>query len=170
MIEKLIKNNCSPIDLFSELIYNFKELLDNLKLKNPKLIKELESAQKNKETSEFVDTLINFYGYEEDFRNMIEFPVIINFFILIKIFEEFYNHKELKSHFETIKDNFDDSESIEDYNIRSKFSYCIYQFLEEIIIKIEIRMENEDENEENDQIEENKKKIAIFVMIHLFIK
>ena len=164
MIEKLIKNNCSPIDLFSELIYNFKELLDNLKLKNPKLIKELESAQKNKETSEFVDTLINFYGYEEDFRNMIEFPVIINFFILIKIFEEFYNHKELKSHFETIKDNFDDSESIEDYNIRSKFSYCIYQFLEEIIIKIEIRMENEDENEENDQIEENKKKIAKLVM------
>ena len=167
MVEKLIKNNCSPIDLFSELVYNFKELLNNLKLKNPELVKKLESAQKSSKASDFVNTLIDFYGYEEDFRNMIEFPVIINFYILIKIFEEFYNHKELKSHFETIKDTFNsvDSEEIEDYNIRSKFSYCVYLFLEEIILKIEIKMENEDEENENEgQIEENKKKIAKLVM------
>ena len=170
MVEKLIKNNCSPIDLFSELVYNFKELLNHLKLKNPDLVKKLESVKKSSKTSDFVDTLIDFYGYEEDFRNMIEFPVIINFYILIKIFEEFYNHKELKSHFETIKDTFNtfnsvDSDDIEDYSIRSKFSYCIYLFLEEIIIKIEIKMEKEEEEDENEgQIEENKKKIAKLVM------
>ena len=165
MVEKLIKNNCSPIDLFSELIYNFKELLNNLKLKNPSLVEKLEAAQKSEEVSDFVDTLINYYGYEEDFRNMIEFPVIINYYILIKIYEEFYNHKELKSHFETIKDNLDESADVDDYSIRSKFSYCVYLFLEEIILKIEIKVENENEEEEADaQIEENKNKIAKLVM------
>ena len=167
LVEKLIKNNCSPIDLFSELVYNFKELLNNLKIKNPSLVKKIENVQKNKEPSDFVDALIDFYGYEEDFRNMIEFPVIINFYILIKIFEEFYNHKELKSHFETLKDTFnnEDLEEFDDYSIRSKFSYCVYLFLEEIIIKIEIKMEKEEEeNEKESQIEENKKKVARLVM------
>ena len=166
MVEKLIKNNCSPIDLFSELVYNFKELLNNLKLKNPKLVEKLENAQKNEEISKFVAMLINFYGFEENFRNMIEFPVIINFYILIKIFEEFYNHKELKSHFDTIKDTFDDSSTdIDDYSIRSKFSYCVYLFLEEIILKVEIRVEKEEEEKENDnKKEKNKKKIVKLVM------
>ena len=165
MVEKLIKYSCSPIDLFSELVYTFKELLNNLKIKNPSLVEKLDSTQKSKETSDFVETLINYYGYEEDFRNMIEFPVIINYYILIKIYEEFYNHKELKSHFETIKDNLDESLDIDDYSIRSKFSYCVYLFLEEIILKIEIKMENEDEEKATEsQFEENKNKIAKLVM------
>ena len=163
-IDKLIKNNCSPIDLFTELVYNFKELLDHLKLKNPELIQKLETAKKSKKTSDFVDTLIEFYGYKEDFRNQIEFQVIIQYYILIKIFDEFYNHKELKSHFETVKDNFDDSSDIDDYHIRSKFSYCVYLFLEQIILKVEIRVENENDLKKENKIEENKHKVADLVM------
>ena len=164
MIDKLIKNNCSPIDLFTELIYNFKELLDHLKMKNPEMIEKLETAKKSKKTSDFVDTLIEFYGYNEDFRNQIEFQVIIQYYILIKIFDEFYNHKELKSHFETVKDNFHDSSELDDYHIRSKFSYCIYLFLEKIILKVEIRVENEDDEKEETKIEENKHKVADLVI------
>ena len=165
MIEKLIKNNCSPIDIFSELVYNFKELLNNLKLKNPGLVEDIESIKKNKEPSELVDKLINSYAYEEDFRNMIEFPVIINLYILIKIFEEFYNHKELKSHFESIGEIFDEATDEDDYNIRSKFSYCVYLFLEQIILKVEIKIDNDDDEEEDqNELEENKNKIAKLVI------
>ena len=164
MIDKLIKNNCSPIDLFTELVYNFKEMLEHLKMKNPELIMKLETVKKSQKTSDFVDTLIEFYGYKEDFRNQIEFQVIIQYYILIKIFDEFYNHKELKSHFETVKDNFDDSSDLDDYHIRSKFSYCVYLFLEQIILKVEIRVENEDDQKIENKIEENKHRVADLVM------
>ena len=165
MIEKLIKNNCSPIDIFSEIVYNFKELLNNLKLKNPDLVNNIDSIKKNKEPSELVNKLINSYAYEEDFRNMIEFPVVINLYILIKIFEEFYNHKELKSHFESIGEIYDETSEEDDYNIRSKFSYCVYQFLEQIILKVEIRVDNDDDEEDDqNELEEGKNKIAKLVM------
>ena len=167
MIKKLIRNNCSPIYLFSELIYNFKELLNHLNLKNPELVERLELAKQG-ETSDFVDLLINYYAYEEDFRNQIEFQVIIQFYILIKIFEEFYNHKELKSHYENIKDNFDKSSKIDDYYLRSKFSYCVYLFLEKIILKVEIRMESaEDEENEENKLSERKNKISKLIVKNL---
>ena len=169
MIEKLIKNNCSPIDLFSELVYNFIELLNNLKLKNPDLVKNIESTKNhmknNNDYTSFIEKLINCYAYEEDFRNMIEFPVIINLYILIKIYEEFYNHKEVSSHFETFSENLDEMTEEDDYSIRSKFSYCVYQFLEKIILKVEIRMDNdEEEKDPQDELEENKNKIANLVI------
>jgi len=166
MIRKLIKNNCSPIYLFSELIYNFKELLNHLKWKNPDLFERIELAKQG-ETSEFVDLLINYYAYEEDFRNQIEFQVIIQFYILIKIFEEFYNHKELKSHYENIKDNFDKSSEIDDYYLRSKFSYCVYLFLEKIILKVEIRMESGEDEENEDKLSERKNKISKLIVKNL---
>ena len=168
MIKKLIKNNCSPIDLFSELIYNFKELLNHLRLKNPKLVEQLEFAKKSKETSDYVDLLINYYAFEEDFRNQIELQVVIQLYILIKIFEEFYNHKELKSHYENIQDNFDKSTSeIDDYYIRSKFSYCVFLFLEKIILKVEIRIENSKDKVNQNVLDERKNKIAKLVVKNL---
>ena len=166
MIKKLIKNNCSPIYLFSELIYNFKELLNHLKLKNPDLYERLELAKQGG-TSEFVDLLINYYAYEEDFRNQIEFQVIIQFYILIKIFEEFYNHKELKLHYENFKDNFDKSSEIDDYYLRSKFSYCAYLFLEKIILKVEIRMESGGDEKDEDKLNERKNKITKLIVKNL---
>ena len=166
LVEKLIKYNCSPIELFCELVYNFKQLLNNLKLKNPDLVNDIETIKNNNEPNKFVDKLINVYAYEEDFRNMIEFPVIINLYILIKIYEEFYNRKELKTHFDTIGENVDEIYEEDDYNIRSMFSYCIFLFLEKIILKVEIKTDIDDDDQEEieNELEENKNKIASAVM------
>ena len=163
MIEKLYANHCSPFDLFSEIIYNFKELLNNLDEKNHELFEKLENAKKNKSALDFVDILIDCYGFEEDFRNMVEFPVIIQYYILIKIYEEIYDHKEIKLHFENIKYDIEEYNDLDDYNIRSKLSYSIYLFLEKIILKVEIKLDNNEEEEEDNPIEEkkeNKKKIV----------
>ena len=45
MVEKLMVNNCSPFDLFSEIVYNFKQLLNNLEQKNSKLTEKLDSKK-----------------------------------------------------------------------------------------------------------------------------
>ena len=94
--------------------------------------------------------------------------VVIQLYILIKIFEEFYNHKELKSHYENIQDNFDKSTSeIDDYYIRSKFSYCVFLFLEKIILKVEIRIENSKDKVNQNVLDERKNKIAKLVVKNL---
>ena len=162
MVDKLISNNCSVFDLFSEIIYNFKQLLNNLEQKNQKLISKLNKEKDNIDS--YVDLLIDYFGFEEDFRNMIEFPLIVQFYILIKIYEEFYNHKELKSHFESVKEDLDEISNLDDYNIRSKFSLCIYYFLEKIILKVEIKLDNNESEEEIDQNEQNKNKIVNMVI------
>ena len=164
MVEKLILNNCSPFDLFSEIIYNFKQLLNNLEQKNPNLTEKLSKALKNSEINTYADLLIDYFGFEEDFRNMIEFPVIIQYYILIKIFEEFYNHKEIKSHFEGLNENMEEMNNLDDYNIRSKFSLCVYLFLEKIILKVEIKLDNDDSEDDLDETEQNKIKIANLVL------
>ena len=164
MVEKLMVNNCSPFDLFSEIVYNFKQLLNNLEQKNSKLTEKLSKALKNSDINTYVDLLIDYFGFEEDFRNMIEFPMIIQYFILIKIFEEFYNHKEIKSHFEGLQEDMDEINNADDYNIRSKFSLCIYLFLEKIILKVEIKLDNDESEEDLDENEQNKIKIANLVI------
>ena len=162
MVNKLISNNCSPFDLFYEIIYNFKQLLNNLEKKNPKLTSKL--LKTKNDTNSYVDLLIDYFAFEEDFRNMIEFPVIIQFYILIKIFEEFYDHKELKLHFENLKDDIEDFNNSDDYNIRSKFSLCIYLFLEQIVLKVKIKLDTNNNEDIIDENEENQKKIANLVI------
>ena len=162
MVNKLISNNCSPFDLFSEIIYNFKQLLNNLEQKKPELITKLSKVKNNIDA--YVDLLIDYLGFEEDFRNMIELPLIVQYYILIKIYEEFYNHKELKTHFEGLKEDIDDMTILDDYSIRSKFSLCIYLFLEKIILKVKIRLDNKESDENYDENEHDKIKLANMVI------
>ena len=140
-VEHLINKKCSPIELYLEILYHFNDLLKHLELKNPALIKDLNACLTNKS---YVNKLISYYTYEQDFRDMIELPLILKLFILIKIYEDLYNQTTLKVHFEKMKKSkmeFEDNQ----LGLRSRFSYRIYQFLEIIIVKVEIRQEEEQE-------------------------
>ena len=140
-VESLINKRCSPIELYLEILYHFNDLLKHLELKNPELIESLNACNTNKS---YVNKLISFYTYEQDFRNMIELPVILKLFILIKIYEDLYGENVLKSNFEKIKKSKMEFEK-DNLGIRSKFSYRIHQFLEIIVVKVEIRQEEEKE-------------------------
>ena len=140
-VEHLINKKCSPIELYLELLYHFHDLLKHLELKNPKLIKELNACTTNKS---YVNKLISYYTFEQDFRDMIELPLIIKLFILIKIYEDLYSENALSHNFEKMKNSKMEFENNE-LGLRSKFSYRIYQFLEIIIVKVEIKQEEEKE-------------------------
>ena len=48
--------------------------------------------------------------------------------------------------------------------MRSKFSLCIYLFLEKIILKVEIRLDNNESEEDVDEVEQNRIKVANMVI------
>ena len=155
-IQKLIKNDLSPINLFSEILYNFYEMINHLEMKRPELIEQLNMQSS---VEDYSNKLIDFYAYEDDFRNMIELQVVFQLYILIKIFEDIYKYNQLsiffKKNAENIEKNtLDESGKI---NLRSTFSKSVYRFLQIIILKVEIKMDDEDENENweyNDDDEE----------------
>ena len=167
-VEHLINKKCSPIELYLELLYHFHDLLKHLELKNPGLILDLESCTTNKS---YVNKLISYYTYEQDFRNMIELPLIIKLFILIKIYEDLYSQKTLSHNFEKMKNSkmeFEDNE----LGLRSKFSYRIYQFLEMIIVKVEIKQEEEREGKYISNINTDKiaHKVIDLIKDNQFVK
>ena len=147
-IEKLVEKDFSTINLYKEILYNFDELLNNLEYKKPELIDQL-----NMESSieGYANKLIDFYAYEEDFRNIIELQVVFQLFILIQIFEEIYKNNQLSNFFKKNADNIEEKtiEENGDFNLRSKFSRSIYIFLHIIILKVEIAMDDEEIDELN---------------------
>ena len=156
-VEKLVDKDFTTINLYSEVLFNFNDLIKHLELKNPELISQL-----NEETTVegYTNKLINFYTYEENFRNMIELQLIFDMFILIKILEDNYKINRLKILFEKNKSNLDENtfDGNGDFNLGSKFSKGVYKFLNIIILKVEIKMDedNDDDNIEYDESEENK--------------
>ncbi len=147
-IENLVENDLSPILLFKEILYNFYEMINHLETKKPELIEQLNMQIT---VEDYSNKLIDFYAYEDDFRNMIELQVIFQLYILIKIFEEIYKHNQLivffKKNAENIEENILDESG--DINLRSMFSHSVYNFLQIIILKVEIKMDEEDEDENN---------------------
>ena len=155
-VETIEKNDFTTINLYSEILYNFNNLINHLELKNPELISKLNLEVDT--VDEYTDKLINFYTYENDFRNMIELQLIFNYYILIKILEENYKYNHLNILFEKNKDNIDKNtfDVNGDFNLNSKFSKSVYKFLNIIILKVEIKMNDiNDDNEEYNNDDEN---------------
>ena len=159
-VEKLVDKDFTTINLYSEILFNFNDLIKHLEIKNPELISNL---NEEKTVEGYTKKLIHFYTYEENFRNMIELQLIFDIFILIKILEENYNINRLKILFEKNKNNLDENtfDGNGEFNLGSKFSKGIYQFLNIIILKVEIKMDEEDDineeysNDENEEMEEH---------------
>jgi hypothetical protein len=147
-IEKLIDNDFTTINLFIEILHHFDEMINNLENKRPELYSEL-NMQSSIEN--FSNKLIDFYAYEDDFRNMIELQVIFQLFILIKNFEEIYKYNQLTIFFRKNADNIENNSRDDngEFNLRSKFSRSVYKFLQIIILKVEIKMDDEDEDEQS---------------------
>ena len=167
-VESLINKRCSTIELYLEILYLFHDLLKHLELKNPDLISSLNACTTN---SSYVNKLISFYTYEQDFRNMIELPVILKLFILIKIYEDLYDDHVLKGNFEKMKQSKMDFED-NMLGIRSKFSYRVYQFLEIVVVKVEIRQEEEKEGKIVTNVNTDKiaKKVINLIKENAYVK
>ena len=149
-VTKLTDNEFTTTNLYLEILYNFNDLLKHLEIKKPELISQL-----NLEGSidGYTNKLIEFYAYEENFRNMIELQLIFDIFILIKILEEIYNHNRLKILFEKNEDVTENNTFDEngEFNLSSKFSKSIYKFLNIIILKVEIKTTEEDKENSEDE-------------------
>ena len=167
-VDNLLNKRCSPIELYLEILYLFHDLLKHLELKNPSLIQSLKACTTNKS---YVNELISFYTYEQDFRNMIELPVILKLFILIKIYEDLYGQHSLKNNFEKMKQSKMEFEE-NDLGLRSKFSYRVYQFLEIIIVKVEIKQEEEKEGKIVTNVNTDKiaKKVIDLIKDNAYVK
>ena len=121
-------------------------MINHLGNKRPELYAQLNFQNT---IDDYSNKLIEFYAYEEDVRNMIELQVVFQLFILIKIFEEIYKHNQLTIFFRKNEDNIENN-TIDDngeFNLRSKFSRSVYKFLQIIILKVEIKMDDKDEEQ-----------------------
>ncbi len=170
-INKLLILKCTPIELFQEILYNFKELLENLKRKDEKLYNSL---MKINNTKKYVKKLIFYYTYESTFRNIIELSLCFKLYILIKIYEDIYGNYSLRNHFNKLnieKINYDD---IDKFGIRSTFGKRIYLFLEKIVLQVEIKkpekIEIEEEENKGKNEEKNIEKITNNVLKRFNIK
>ena len=148
-IEKLIDKDFTTIHLYLEILYHFNEMLNHLGIKRPELYAQLNMQNT---IEDYSNKLIEFYAYEEDFRNLIELQVIFQLFILIRIFEEIYKHNQLTIFFRKNEDNIENNTIDEngEFNLRSKFSRSVYKFLNIIILKVEIKMDDIDEEQKTE--------------------
>ncbi len=162
-VQKLVSNYFSTVNLYSEILYNFNDLINHLGIKNPAL---LEKLKKEESVDGYTNKLIDFYTYEEDFRNMIELQLIFDLYIIIKLLEEIYKYNQLIELFEKseevdYKNTFDENG---EFNLRSRFSKSVYKFLNIIVLKVLIKVNNEededngtDSEDDNDDIKKDYK-------------
>ena len=96
-VKLLLAEHLGPIQLYDEILYYMKELINNLVYKDKEKYSHLlniESAYLYKEK------LRNLYMFEDEFRTSIEISVIFQISIIIAILEENYKITILKDHFE----------------------------------------------------------------------
>ena len=172
-MKKLLENNLTPIELYNEILYNFRVLIYNLKKVLPKEMKHLLGITDN---YSFVKYLIYLYINESKFRETLELTVCFNLYILIKIYETKYHKMDIKEHFRKMQ--FDetkinsstnlseDDENDINWNINSTNAFRIYTFMEELVLFVEVKTEgtmdpteetsssdcNVNTNEHNDEI------------------
>lgn len=99
-VDKMVHNRYGPIEIFMEIVYFYNELIASIDEKKRRKLLSVQSDDK------YMRILEDLYIFEEDFRESINFNVIIKLFIIIKTIEEIYNVKLLSLHFEKIKDGF----------------------------------------------------------------
>ena len=145
-VENLVENGFTTINLYLEILYNFNDLINHLSVKNINLISQL-NLQKS--IDGYTNKLIEFYTYEEDFRNMIELLLIFDIYKLIKILDEIYKYNQLNDLFERNEDISEENtfDGNGEFNLSSKFSKSVYKFLNIIILKVEIKMDDEEKVE-----------------------
>ena len=95
-IHSMLKYHIGPFELFSQIIYYMKELINRLVNKNYKKYKHLLNIE---DINSYVNDLNNLYIFDADFRGSIEMEVILKISLLLTIMEEFYKINMLTEFF-----------------------------------------------------------------------
>ena len=153
--ERIKTKKINSFFLFKIILIHFKQLILQIKPRNEELYQDLIQKQNN---SSFVDILIDIYSQGEIFNDIIEFPLITKLYLLIKILEELYGDKILINHLTKLK-NTNPVQKVplnqeSNLNIDSFFALRVHEFLETLILKVEIKILVEDNDNDNEN--ENK--------------
>ena len=140
---ELNDNGISAVKLYDELLYNFLQCILNIKKKDKKLYKKIIKVQKDEK---FINELLNVYIYGNILKEIIEFQLCLNLFILIKILNEKFKYNPLNTLFENIiNENYIQEEIISEemeIDINSYFSKRTYLFFNKLILTVEIKNSN----------------------------
>ena len=96
-VNLLLAEHLGPIQLYEEILYYMKELINNLVHKDYEKYNHLLNVDK---VNLYRDKLINLYMYEDEFRTSVEISVVFQICIVIATLEENYRITMLKDHFE----------------------------------------------------------------------
>ena len=96
-VQILLAEHLGPIQLYGEILYYMKELINNLVYKDYEKYNSLLNIDG---VGSYKDKLKNLYMFEEDFRTSVEISVIFQICIIIATLEETYKITMLRDHFE----------------------------------------------------------------------
>ena len=130
----------SPSALFEQILHHFQAISQ---------IKQIHKELDNYYEKKFVNTLINLYVYNKDFCDDMNLQLCFKMFILIKIYEDLYQIVTLEHTMEKIKQmEIKRMPNLDIYGLNSKFAYKVRLFLEQLVLKVDIKRIKEDEEDE----------------------
>ena len=95
-VNLMIKYKIGPFQLFEQIIYYMKELINHSVDKNYRKYKHLLIIGN---VNSYVEELNDLYKFDEDFRTSLEMEIILKYKLLLTILEEFYKINVLKRYF-----------------------------------------------------------------------
>ena len=96
-VKLLLEEHLGPLQLYEEILYYMKELINKLITKDYEKYKNLLNIDK---VNLYRDKLNDLYMYEDEFRTSVEISVVFQIIIIIATFEETYRITMLRDHFE----------------------------------------------------------------------
>ena len=97
----MVEFHLGPFQLFGEILYYMRELINNLVHNNYEKYKNLLEIE---DANSYITKLNNLYIFDEEFRTSMEMSVIFKICIIILTLEEFYKEKMLKDYFKKEKE------------------------------------------------------------------
>jgi len=95
-VQLLLSEHLGPFELYEEILYYMKELINNLVYKDYKKYHHLLNVDN---INSYKDKLNELYKFEDDFRTSIEISVIFQICIILAILENTYKIKKLADNF-----------------------------------------------------------------------
>ena len=109
----MLSNDLGPFQLFQEILYYMKELINNLVSKNFAKYKKLLEVKNEKS---YIKTLTNFYIFDSEFNSSIEISVIFQICLILITLEDTYKINTLKDYFIKLKLDQNNKEENIDFN------------------------------------------------------
>ena len=101
-VHLMVEFHIGPFELFGEILYYMRELINNLVHTNYDKYKNLLEIE---DVNSYISKLNNFYILDEDFRTSMEMSVIFKICIIMITLREFYKITPLKDYFIKEKEN-----------------------------------------------------------------